>query len=359
MKYLKDKQYYIDRYDRITVGRCRRLENNYMRGKSLPDPKDKLSNHWKKTAKDVALYFYTGEEYSNKEATIREWMEKDERRDNFLENAEQPVEVSCKSCCKPMIFELKSLHGHDDEHVIFFYRCNSCKKGRAFFETGEEYIPDEPKCPKCGNEFTKSTKKENAKLIIIRHCDDCGFNDDYVYDDVKIKEKPDPDYEKDRKRFCLTEAEGKSHLEAKFRLESVSKLLEENEKKEVNKPLYGQLEKMQKLTVVQLKQLLEPALEKAGYTSLVFSEPKMDRHVIIAFTAEDSKADRTKYDSEHELKRLIKKLLENANWNLMTDSPHYRMGVLTGQLKGLESEEDLLNKIRQRKPLPGTSPVTK
>jgi hypothetical protein len=286
-------------------------------------------------------------------------MEADEQRDNFLDHAEQPVNVSCASCRKPMVFELKSIHGHDDEHVIFFYRCDSCKKGRAFFETGEEYIPDKPKCPKCGNEFTKSTKKEKARITIFQHCDHCGLDDDYIYDDAKVEEKPDPDYEKDRKRFCLTEAEGKGHIESRFRLESFSKLLEENKKREAQKPLYNQLGKMQKLTVVQLKQLLQPALEKAGYTSLIFSEPNMDRHVIINFTAEDSRVDRIKYDSEHELKKLIKNLLDNANWNLMTDSPHYRMGVLTGQLKGLESEEDLLNKIKQRKPLPGANPLGK
>jgi hypothetical protein len=129
----------------------------------------------------------------------------------------------------------------------------------------------------------------------------------------------------------------------------LSHLLEEDKKKEAQKPLYDQLEAIEKLTVVQLKQLLQSKLEKDGYTSLVFSEPKIDRHVIIDFSLEDSKDGRVKYDSEHQLKKLIEKTLYNANWNLMTNSPSYRMGVLTGQLKGLEAEEDLLSKIKRRK----------
>lgn len=338
MKYLKDKQYYIDLYDRITINHCRRLEKGDA-GESETDPELKLKKKWSKVVRDMIAYIASGEEYLQKEKTISEWMRRDEDKDDLFDRTELSLDVHCLECGDSMIFEFKSFHGHDDKHILFFYRCDKGHKGRAFLETGEEYIPEKPKCPKCGGAFTESSKREKAKLTVFRHCNSCGLDDDYVYDDNKVEEKPDPDYAKDRERFCLTKEEGQKYLQSKLQLANVSRLVEEDKKKQAQKPLYDQLAAIEKLTVVQLKQLLQSNLEKAGYASLVFSEPKIDRHVIIDFTLEDSKDGRAKYDSEHQLKKLIEKILHNVNWNLMTNSPSYRMGVLTGQLKGLEIEE--------------------
>jgi len=352
MKYLKDKQYYIDLYDRLTVDHCRRLEKGDA-NESETDLELKIRKKWSKVIRDMITYIASGEEYLQKEKTIRKWMLRDEEKDNLFERTELSMDIYCLECGQPMIFELKSFHGHDDQHILFFYRCDKGHKGRAFLETGEEYIPDKPKCSKCGGIFRESSKRKKTKLTIFRHCISCGLDDNYVYDDKKVEEKPDPDYVRDRERFCLTKEKGQKYLQSKLQLENVSRFIEKNKKKEAQKPLYNQLGAIEKLTVVQLKQLLQPNLEKAGYTSLVFSEPKIDRHVIIDFSLEDSKNGRVKYDSKHQLKKLIEKILYNVNWNLMINSPSYRMGVLTGQLKGLEVEEDLLNKIKKRKSFSG------
>lgn len=349
MKYLKDKQYYIDLCDKLTIEGCRRIEQDAKDKKPTSDKEAVIKKEWAKVCIKVMLYCYTGEEYLKKEKTINEWMDRAARKDDFLEQTELSMDVCCQNCKMPMVFELKTLHCHDDEHVLFFFRCDKCRKDRAFLETGEEYIPEKSRCPKCGTEFNEKTIKEGKKLTITRHCDKCGLNDDFVYDN-DAKEKLDPNYTKDRARFCLTKEEGQKYAEGKWGLESVSHIFEDQKKREAEKPAYDQLKTMQKLTVVQLKQLLQPKLAKAGYISLVFAEPKIERNVIIDFTAEDSKDDRTKYESIQDLKKLVKATLYNVNWNLMTDDPNYRMGVLSGRLKGLETEEDLLQKIRKRKP---------
>lgn len=80
----------------------------------------------------------------------------------------------------------------------------------------------------------------------------------------------------------------------------------------------------------------------------------MGRFVIIPFTVQDAKKSRQKEKSIQELRTLINKLLENTNWKLMSTGIDYRMGYLTGRLKGYENEEELakyLKKRDNRKPL--------
>lgn len=353
MNYLKDRQYYIDLYDQLTVERCRRIEeisakNSSVAGKVVDEEDERA----KEICNNLMLYTTTGEEYLEKEKTINEWMDRDAQKDKFLEETESPVDPQCLICKEPLALELKDLHGRDDEHILFFYRCgNKSHRGRAFFETGEEYIPEPIRCSKCSAEITEhKTEEEGKKLIITRHCTNCGQNDIDVYGPPK-PEKVDPNFAKDRERFCLSEEDGKEYFSAKLNLENMKKFVDEQDKREADKPSYDQVEAMQKLTVVQLKQLLMPELKDAGYTSLVFFEPKMERHVIVGFTVEDSKDGRTAYESESQLKKLLKSVLYNVNWNPMMDSFGYRLGVLSGQLKGLETEADLLSKIKRRKPL--------
>ena len=43
-----------------------------------------------------------------------------------------------------------------------------------------------------------------------------------------------------------------------------------------------------------------------------------------------------------ELEKALKDTLENTNWRLLSNSISYRLGILTGRLKGYETEEDIL-----------------
>lgn len=103
--------------------------------------------------------------------------------------------------------------------------------------------------------------------------------------------------------------------------------------------------KIKRLTILKLEKLLVPALGKEGYTHLRFANPEIDRNVVMPFTVQDSKTGRESQANEYDLKRLFKKVLENTNWRLMSDGVSYRLGVLSGRLKGYESEEDLLKLV--------------
>jgi len=60
-----------------------------------------------------------------------------------------------------------------------------------------------------------------------------------------------------------------------------------------------------------------------------------------------AKTKRQEYDSKNNLKKLIKKILEKTNWRLMSEGIDYRLGYLSGKLKGYENEEDLIKIVRK------------
>jgi len=133
--------------------------------------------------------------------------------------------------------------------------------------------------------------------------------------------------------------------EKPWEAEQLSKLVKSWEEKEKNKKLYDKLAKIQRLNIANLQRLLALATEKEKYIKLKFSKPEMGKDVIIRFTIQDNKTDRTEYDSRTVLQKLIKQILSNTNWRLITGSVYYRLGILTGRLRGYELDEDLIKLI--------------
>lgn len=104
--------------------------------------------------------------------------------------------------------------------------------------------------------------------------------------------------------------------------------------------------KIKKLTVAELQKLLAAPLKKEEYINLDFSKPEIERDIIINFTVQDNKTDRGEHDSRIQLQRLIKRILENTNWRLMSEGIMYRLGILSGRLRGYEDEEELLKLVK-------------
>lgn len=77
--------------------------------------------------------------------------------------------------------------------------------------------------------------------------------------------------------------------------------------------------------------------------------------MIVAFTVQDTDSSRKDRISASELEKLITNALKDTNWRLVSNSVIYRLGYLKGQLKGYESEEDMLKlagKREETKPKP-------
>lgn len=360
-KHLKDRLYYSDLYDRHTVERCRnliRIHSKPMKNPPLINgrkPTKALVDGISKMALEYALMFEKGERYLEKEKTIQEWMDRDQTKDELYESVEPMENVTCLTCRSVMKVAHKNLYStgiNSPNKVLFMYECpRGHLPMRAFFHDREEWIPKRDMCPKCSTELKVETKDTKTKLVIIFTCPKCDYQKvDEVRRSVK-QEIEDKAFEKDRARFCLTEEQGKKYIDEKFNLERIGKLVESWKEEEKDKDLYNALAQIKKLTFIQLKNLLLPVLEKAQYVDLEFGNSDISKDVQITFTIHDSSDTRQGLASEADLKKLLKKTLEDTNWRLMTDGVSYKLGILTGRLRGFEGEEDLLELVKKRKSL--------
>lgn len=81
----------------------------------------------------------------------------------------------------------------------------------------------------------------------------------------------------------------------------------------------------------------------------VFHTLIIGRFVEVSFTAQDTDSNRNDYDRKNHLKKLIIKALEGTNWKLMSDGILGRLGVLSGRVKGMEHEDDLMEVLKDEK----------
>lgn len=363
MQYLRDQQFYIDAYDLHTIEECLHwywsIKDGFERKRKSEEFKKFNKEEFDKEVHKVTSYtvnVISIQRYRHKAEKIREWMDRDRRVQEKFDNAVPPEGVYCKECFSRTEITSKDLLHEDDENskVLFMFECVKCKKRQALYEDGSEWYYDLPKCPKCGSSLNHKTKSTKNILTTIYSCPKCKYKERDIHDfkksDEKWKQKKARDgrlLDEYRKDFCLDDEEGPK---AVINLDNIARFVEEmkeKEKKDKN-PVYQKARQLKSLKIGQLKELLEKVIEKEGYKDLAFAKPDMGQFVIIEFSVNDMNEDRKEYDSERELKRLIKTVLGDTNWRLMSDGISYRLGILTGRLKAYEREEDLVELVKDK-----------
>src|ERR1035437_6809737 len=117
-KYLKNKQEYVDRYDRVTVEKCRWAEKSidaYFVAKYVKEGKDeKELVRMASVFNKLQVWIAVGEMYSKKEEAINKWMKEDEDHDRFFENAKAPTNIKCLTCSRDMFVSSKHLETRSD-----------------------------------------------------------------------------------------------------------------------------------------------------------------------------------------------------------------------------------------------------
>ncbi len=353
-KYLKSEQHYADLYDRYTVDECRRLEKELEHYRGLKPKKsvEKIAKGMAVMTNEIKLYVIKGERYSSKKETIREWMHRDKIRDELFENARAPENITCLTCGRLMFVVSKDLWTELDkkDRVLFMYECPLKHIPlRSFYNDGEERRIKPDLCPKCNAEMKSSSERKKDTLIFINTCPKC----DHVEKSEltlgkKEEEKIDPDFAKDRERFCMTEEEGQKYIDAKYKLKATDHIFEEHKMREKNKELYEKISTIKKLKIIEVEELLGPALEAKNYVRLQLQAPEIKKDILVPFSIHDAK-ERSESQSMGELKKAITKTLQGTNWRLMSDGVDYRLGMLSGRLRGYEREEDLLELVRLEK----------
>lgn len=352
-KYLKNKQEYIDRYDRTTVERCRWAEKcitpNSLIKYLKKDEDEKELVRLAVAFNNLHLWFVMGEMYSKKEETINKWMREDEDHDRFLENAEAPKGIKCLTCSREMFVSYKQLETHLDkpDRVLFMYDCTLKHiPRRAFYDDGEEWIYKKPRCSKCSAEVDRVDNDTEEIWKSTSTCPNCSYVE---ISEIKKKTEEiiDPDFEKDRSRFC-SEKDGIKYAEWMITAGKLGAIMEKQKEKENNKELYDAVAKIKRLKIIELEQLLAPILEKANYIKLHFKDPEITKDVIVPFIVHDMQQDREDKVSCFDLQKIVKNALKDTNWRLMSDGVQYRLGMLEGRFRAYEKEEDLIKLINAK-----------
>jgi len=355
-KHLKDESYYSERYDRMTIDECECWDSEvcdaYAKsGKKFDPEKPSRRLHGGYLA-DFYSCFIKGERYLRKEETVRQWMESDRAKDERLESAVEPKGVCCLDCSLPdmsCISRDLMTDSQNEESVLFMFQCGRCGKRRAYWENGVEWKPRPNPCPKCRAEVESERSRKGDIVKTVHSCPSCQHTETDIVNLGVKKDLVDPDFEVKRKKYCLSEEEGKKYSSAKITMEQAASFMEKWKEKTENKELYDAVDNIKKLTISELQNLLEPVIEKAGYSKLEFEKPELQKDVILGFSLQDAKSGRNDMESAYELKKLIKKTLEDTNWRLMSDGVSYRLGFLTGRLRGMEGEENFKKLILNNK----------
>jgi len=329
-KHLKDDQYYHDLYDRLTVEDCLGWEKHVLASNSLGDAS--------KLFLEIGLYFKKGERYAHRNEVVREWIERDRKRDEHVENAIDPQNVLCKFCEKKMELMDKSLETYfEPDKILYRYGCKECKVLKNIWEDGktEDVIPW--KCPDCSRKLEMTDKRVGKKIITNKLCTFCGYKDKYVLD-LSNKRERKPNLEGIKKfninkdRFCLSEKEGMEYVRSAENVKRLDKILKR----------IGTDEKMKKiktLTLPQLERKLCRLFIKEKYVKFVLGEPKVSDDITVSFSIQDPVKKRTELSSKKLLKSTIKNALNNTNWELTASGVDYKLGVLTGKLRGIEEKK--------------------
>jgi hypothetical protein len=351
--HLKNHTYYSEFYDQLTIEKCQRWDNtkypkdiSKLKGKEKKLEKIK-KEYFEKVAVPLALTIMKAEYASKKSEVIQEWMKRDQAKDEKIANAREPQGIRCLGCSSL----LKNCTSRDlmdnhqgKEEVLFMFECEKCGKRRSYWESGKEW-EYKPTCIKCKAETQSKSSRKDSIITTKYSCPQCGHIETDTLDlDEDKEEQIDPDFETNRKKYCLPEQEG---YEIMSQLERMAKLVDSWKDKKENKELYDAIDNIKKITISELQKILDPILEKAGYAKLEFEKPELQKDVVLGFGLQDSKSGRSEWDSVHELQKLLKKALDGTNWRLMSDGVRYRLGFLQGRLRGVEGEENFLKLVRK------------
>lgn len=372
-QYLNSQQHYEDRYDLGTIREClRQLEMIDGIGEKLRvEPKFKKypeSEHEKNMGifRGRFIFVIKASRYKNRASTIEEWMEADRVKQDKQDNTPVP-KADCPDCGTSMTEDgLHHLVDWDDDkplRVLFTFKCKKCNKRHGVYDDGEFYVSKSDFCPDCKEELEVKSNRKGKVITTHYKCKSCGYSNKDIYD-LKKRDEEHKQWEKEqaqkeledkqllekyRAEFCLNDKEGKEYVESLEALE-VAQEVKAEVLAEMDTPAHEKLLSVNKISITNLETLVNTALEKSGFTRLSFGNPDMDRYVLVPFTVQEAKPKRRDRESVSDLYNLLKKALKDTNWRAPKDMISYRLGFLTGKLKGYELEDDLLKLFGKEEP---------
>lgn len=381
MNYLQDEQHYIDRYDIHTIEEClntvkmfQEIYQKSLTSEELKDLSEEKKLHDVNLMLNMQLFALMGTRYGKKHETIEKWMEEDKLKQDKQDYTPIPENIHCPLCGALMSFNsskhLDYTYNNPLMRMMFLFKCTSCKKQQWVYDDNEIRVSQPDLCPKCNKELVVTSNRKGKVITTLYKCKDCGYSKKDILDlandeehkkwleERRLKEEEEKKLlEQYRDKYCLNDKEGKEYVETLEAME-VAHEVHEEEKEKYDDKAYQIAVNLKRLTVMELEKLLSETLEKEKYVKFTLDKPDMGRFVTIPFSVLDALSTRKSNDSQANLKKLIKEILEKTNWRLTDNTVSYRLGYLSGTLKAYEHEEDLLELAGAKKEVkPRTSKI--
>lgn len=180
-------------------------------------------------------------------------------------------------------------------------------------------------------------------MTFIETCKKCKSK---KVDEIDIsKERNAPIYEEERKKYCTAYVNQNTFWEDLKLVADLAESFEEQRKKKQEKEEYG-FNTVQRIGIPLLEQRILQLTEKEGYTKFSFEKPVFTKHALIHFSVQDP-TDRNEKESIKQLQKALQVDLFETNWRLVSADLTYRMGYLTGKIKGFEQDDDIMKIARE------------
>jgi hypothetical protein len=345
-------QHFCDLYDHATVQECRALEKRLIErvmesseeefSTLAPEKKAEFAQHFA----NIGLWYAAGNRYQQRQETVRGLVSQEQDEERRINAALPPREIVCRTCGTRMVANSRFDH---DGQVLFVFTCpRGCPGNRAYFENGREWDVGIP-CLQCGAQDTQTTRDRSAPGILIQYdCSACGHS---RKEQLVSPQEVDPEFEKDKARFCFTSEQGAEYEDHVYRMSSFTQHMKEEEEKRLNQDLYDAAAKLRILTVLEAETILSEALEKEGCVRFALGAAEtrtgLFTGLVVPFTMHDTSG-RTEEQSLKTIKAAIEAALGETNWALMKDGLVYQLGLVEGRLKGVTGEKDKVDLVTQR-----------
>ncbi|HEY4196060.1 MAG TPA: hypothetical protein VGM63_11025 [Mucilaginibacter sp.] len=328
-QFRKSDQYYEDEYDRLTIELMKQRVNEWEERLRPITDEALLSKQLMVAELDISEF---GTHFAqNKRENIRRRVAGDEQKDRLVAKYPLPPPPYCSQCDTDMGFFDYDFIDNTDA-IQFIFSCGNGTKHNTILDvSGRPIDVLERYCPYCNGTIKTKVKRAKHKITITDSCTVCTWLDCTDFD-INLKEQKRllPISESDRKTYCTDFKNKRGFLHDLKKLADLSDHIE----------IKHDLSKIQMLKVADLEKRLSEALQRNQFTKLQFEPPKITSFITIRFSTLDT-SDKTPQQSIKSLKRIVSGTLALTNWGLMTTEITYRLGYLTGQLKGVDQKEDL------------------
>lgn len=337
-KYRKSDQHYIDEYDRRTIHLLKELENKEAskrgKAKSIEEKRRIMIEEY---ASFDSFYHNAVMRARGRADFIQASIQRDEGYDRLVEKYSKPQNINCKTCNAPM-FVCSHFFKEGPAKILFVFECpEGHSPRRAFYPNGNEYHFPQRRCEKCKGELHLAKKETVTKLIFIETCEKCKLE---KVQEIAIPADDETINEEERRKYCTAYMNRDTFEEDLKVVADLAKSLAEQRKRKQEKEEYN-FDAVQRIKIPQLEHRLSQVTEKEGFAKFSFEKPVFTSHTTIVFSVQDP-TDRNEKESAKCLLKALHSDLFETNWRLVKSELTYRMGYLTGKVKGFEQDKDLM-----------------